>query len=43
MIVTHKQAFTIQKLLYKIKQLSHNFKKLKLKPSAKAIVLGWLG
>jgi len=41
MIVTHKQAFTIHKVLYKIKQLSRIIlKKLKLKLSAKASALG---
>jgi len=40
MNVTHKKVHTIYKVLHKIKQLSHNFKKLKLKLSTKATVLG---
>jgi len=44
MIVTHKQAFTIKKLLYKIKHncLIANIiaKKWKFKPSAQSGVLG---
>jgi len=37
--ITQKQVFAIHKILYKIEQLSYNFKKWKLKPSAKAAVL----
>jgi hypothetical protein len=36
MIVTHKKVFTIQKSLYKSKQLSHNFERIKVKTFSKS-------
>jgi len=41
MNVTHKKVYTIYKVLYKIKQLSHIiFKKLTLELSTKATLVG---
>jgi len=42
MNVTHKKVYTIYKVLYKMKQMKYNLKKLTLKLSTKATAGGQL-